>query len=216
VVIGKLVSGSDFSGYSSVRLPIADLPAAIRDADANLRFQPTLQLQRMSPGEVVKVGARVISIHNLAPYVGWGGFEVRIEAMVSALERALGEIHVSRLGLRYINSLSPAQGFRDIEDVNILLEVAGERPSKEFTTTYRSYSEQNLASQVIVASPSFVAGTPPAGSVAFVDVDIFSRTSPGKMTGGDIQAWFNSAHDLEKNEFFKLWRPGTLAEQRLD
>lgn len=216
VVIGGLAGAQEFASYSSSRLPLADLPSAFRDNDANLRFQPTLQLQRQMPGEVVKIGPRVVSIHVLAPYVGWDKFALRISAMARALEQAVREIQVTRAGLRYINSLSPAQGFHRIEDLNFALEVGGERPTSEFTTMYRSYGEQELAAQVTLASPVLVEGPSLPDSIAFIDVDVYSRGPLGKVTPKEICDWFDAAHEFEKDEFFRLWPKDILAQQRID
>jgi uncharacterized protein (TIGR04255 family) len=216
LVIGRLAASREFSDYSSARLPIADLPLAIRENDPNLRFQPTLQLQRQSPGEVLKIGPRVISIHNLAPYIGWGQFKTRISTMVAALGEAVGEIQVNRVGLRYVNSLSASQGFPDIQHLNITFEIAGERPTGEVTIAYRNYNDTGMMAQVTLASPVLVEGLSLPGSVAFVDVDVSSRSPLGKMTRDGIEAWFTSAHEFEKREFFRLWPEETLMAQRVD
>lgn len=205
VVVGKLAAADAWSGYQSVRLPLADFPAGLRDSDPQLRHQPIIQLQRPEPGEVVKVGSRSISLHHLAPYDGWGSFSRRLEALIDALAKAIAPIHITRTGLRYINALTPAHGFDSIWDLQLTLEVAGERPSSEFTSVYRTYGEAGLLAQVTVAAPTFVTNLTVPNAVALVDVDVSCQTPLGSAPSDDVRKWFESAHDFEKAVFFALW-----------
>ena len=61
--------------FKTVRLPLADFPAAIRDSDPNLIFQPLWQLQAEDGKRVVKFGSRTFSYHALQTYPGWSVFE---------------------------------------------------------------------------------------------------------------------------------------------
>jgi len=205
VVVGKLASSEAWGGYQSVRLPIADFPAGLRDVDPNLRYQPTIQLQSPAPGEIVKIGSRVISLHHLAPYDGWGGFSKRVDLLVDVLSTSISPVHITRTGLRYVNALTPAHGFESIWDLDLTLEVRGERPSPEFTTVYRSYGEDDLLAQVTVAAPAFVSNLTVPNAVALVDIDVSCRNPLGSSPPSDIRAWFKRAHDFEKQAFFSLW-----------
>lgn len=206
VVVGKLASAPAWEGYSSARLPLGELPSVFRDQDEQLRFKPYLQLQRPAGGEVVQIGPRVVSIHNLAPYDGWDRFFGRIQQLVGALRDAVGKPFIHRAGLRYVNALAPAHGFSSLWDLNFNFEIAGDRPAAEFTTTYRSYVEQNLRCQLTLAAPAFVTvGNLPPDAVAFVDVDVSSRLPLGEVTDDVLIKWFGKAHEVEKDAFFTLW-----------
>lgn len=205
VVIGRLAASNAWGGYQSIRLPFADFPAGLRDSDPQLRFQPIIQLQRPEPGEIVKIGPRAISLHHLAPYDGWKNFSARIEALIEVLTSAISPVNITRTGLRYINALTPAHGFESIWDLQLVLEVAGKRPSPEFTSVYRSYGDEGLLAQVTVAAPAFVANLTVPNAVALVDIDVSCRTPLGAAPPQDIRAWFESAHEFEKKAFFALW-----------
>lgn len=205
VVIGRLAAADAWAGYQSVRLPLADFPAALRDNDPQLRHQAIIQLQRPEPGELVKIGPRAISLHHLAPYDGWTSFSARIEALIEVLSKAISPIHITRTGLRYINALTPTHGFESIWDLQLTLEVAGERPSAEFTTVYRSYGDDGLLAQITVAAPAFVTNLTVQNAVALIDLDVSCQTPLGAAPPQDIREWFERAHDFEKAAFFALW-----------
>ena len=113
VVVGKLAAADAWSGYQALRLPVAELPVGVREADPNLRYQPIMQLQRPTPGEIIKVGPRVLSMHVLSPYPGWDVFQDRLSTMVAQLFQAVPTPYISRLGLKYVNAMMPAHGFRE-------------------------------------------------------------------------------------------------------
>lgn len=205
VVVGKLAASEAWAGYQSVRLPLADFPAAIREADPSLRHQATIQLQSPQPGEIVKIGPRVISLHHLAPYDGWDSFAQRVHVLIDVLTNSIAPIHITRTGLRYVNALTPEHGFDSIWDLQLTFEVGGHRPSPEFTTVYRVYGESELLAQVTVAAPAFVANLTVPTAVALVDIDVSCRTPLGTAPPNDIRAWFEAAHEFEKQSFFALW-----------
>lgn len=205
VVVGALASNKAWAGYQSVRLPLADFPEAIRSNDPNLRYQPTIQLQSPAPGELVKIGPRVISLHHVSPYDGWASFSQRLDVLIDALASSISPLHVTRTGLRYINALTPAHGFESIWDLQLKIEVAGEQPSSEFTSVYRKYGPGDLLAQVTVAAPAFVANLTIGNAVALVDIDVSCTTPLGSAPPQDIRSWFDSAHDFEKENFFSLW-----------
>lgn len=214
VVIGRLASAEAWSGYQSVRLQLADFPAGLRDGDPNLRHQPIIQLQRPEPGEVIKIGPRTISLHHLAPYDGWPSFSSRVDAIIDVLAKAVIPINITRTGLRYINALTPAHGFESIWDLQLTLEVAGQRPSSEFTSVYRAYGADGLLAQVTVAAPAFVANLTVPNAVALIDIDVSCQTPLGAAPPQDVRSWFERAHDFEKAAFFALWPPAKVDAMR--
>lgn len=214
VVIGRLAASDAWAGYQSVRLPLADFPAGLRDSDPLLRHQAIIQLQRPEPGELVKIGPRSISLHHLAPYDGWHSFSSRVEALIEVLSKSIAPIHITRTGLRYINALTPAHGFETIWDLQLTLEVAGEHPSSEFTSVYRVYGDDGLLAQVTVAAPAFVPNMTVLNAVALIDIDVSCQSPLGAAPPQDVRKWFESAHDFEKSAFFALWPKAKIDAMR--
>lgn len=210
VIVGRLVAAAEWNDYHPVRLPTADLPAEFRDVNPDLRYQPIIQLQRPVPGELIKIGSRVISLHVLSPYPGWAKFRERIVALVNELYAAVPDSVIQRVGLRYINAITPGHGLRDISELNFDFFVAGAPASNDLSIAYRTKPADNVNCQVMVAAPSFVNGSVPS-AVAYVDLDLFTQRAFGVASKEDVISWVESAHDIEKEAFFALW-PATILE----
>lgn len=204
VVVGRLAAAAAWSGYQTVRLPLAELPAGLREADADLRYQPIIQMQRPTPGEIIKLGPRVLSMHVLSPYPGWAVFEERLGTLIGELYDAVPNPYINRLGLRYVNAITPAHRINALWELNFRFEVADERPSTELTASYRFSPRPNVRCQVTLASPTFVEGMVP-GAVAFVDVDTSTPRPLGHAQRELLLSWLSEAHDAEKEAFFALW-----------
>lgn len=217
VVLGRLAAFSHWATYQSLRLPIAELPQGIRDADPNIRYQPILQLQNSTGTEVVKIGPRVISVHRLAGYPGWQEFRERVALIIDALTEAAPEAHITRVGLRYVNAILPEHGFKDFWDLNLALSVDGNRPAETVAANYRYPVGDNRVVQVGVAHPVYVQGpfTPP-GAIALIDVDVYSVDSIGSTSKDFLMEWVENSHNAEKEAFFRLWPSEQLASQRID
>jgi len=86
------------------KLPILQLPEALRSTDPNLIYKPHYRLRK---GEyTVQIGPKVFSFANIEEYVGWNTFSTEIGNRFEKLFK-LGIIKsIGRFGLRYINLFS--------------------------------------------------------------------------------------------------------------
>jgi len=205
LLVGRLANSETFAGYEAQRMPLADVPAPVRESDPNMRYTPTLQLTSGNSGEVVRLGSNVVSLHLLAPYPGWDAFQARIRALASALYSASDPIVVQRVGLRYINGFTPKHLIRSIWDLNFDLRVDGERPSDDIGMQYRLYPEGNVVAQVTLASPTYIQGSPAPDSVCAVDIDVYSNQPLGRLPIDALISWIEAAHTYEKTAFFSLF-----------
>ncbi len=211
VVIGKLASAPIWSGYAHERLPFADFPAAVREMDPALRFQPTIQATPPLRTEVIRFGPHSLSIHALAPYAGWEVYSKRLAAGIAALFDACPSANVRRLGLRYINALTPIHGVSSLWDMDVSFLVNGEKPSDELTAAYIRTDDHGFTSKVSIATPKFVQGSVPVDAIAIIDVDISSEFAVGHTSTDSVIEWVEVAHGLEKKEFFSLWPTTVLS-----
>ncbi len=214
VVLGKLAGSSLWGDYRKMRLPVAELPAGLRDSDRQLRFQPIFQLDRPTPGEVIKLGARVLSLHVVAPYPGWSVFRERLNVLVKALYDAVPSPVITRLGLRYINALTPSHGFQDVWDLDFTLTAGGAKPAGAVTATYQFGVSPNAQAQVAIATLGFVQGVIIPEATAFVDVDISTPVPLGVVGEEKLIAWIDEAHAAEKEAFFALWPEAVLSRMK--
>lgn len=64
----------------------------------------------------LSLGSDVLSVHELAPYLGWRSFRPRIEAALKAYDDVANPNGVTRIGVRYINSIAIPTATLRLED----------------------------------------------------------------------------------------------------
>ncbi len=206
VLVGRLASSALFENYGVSRLPIASFPVEVRDSDPNLRFQPTLQLASPAPGELIKIGPHVISLHVVTPYPGWDALSERLRLLVEMLFETVNDISIDRLGLRYINAITPDHGVGRISDLQFSVELGGQQTSSEMVFSHRFKVDTEIQGTLSLATPSFVNGPNlPNECAAFVDIDIFTPRALGKTEPKAVLHWVERAHTAEKEAFFGLF-----------
>lgn len=206
LVVGKLASFEEFDGYSVTRLPVSNVPADIRESDANLRIQPTIQLASPKSTELVKIGPHVISIHVMAPYPGWDVFAQRIRTVADCLCQMVRDVSIARIGLRYVNAITPHHGVAKLTDLQFSVRVGNEPVDEEMVFSRRFSSGEDISGTLSVATPSFVDGpNVPAECAAFVDIDMFTPLALGGSDPELIIDWAERAHAAEKKAFFGLF-----------
>lgn len=87
----------------SERLPVADFPLAIRQADPQIRFSPEFRLHGLT--ETLQIGSNMIGFSRQKPYPGWSTFKPQILEILSELKRLKEDFRITRVAFRYINLL---------------------------------------------------------------------------------------------------------------
>lgn len=209
VVVGKLASCEMWADFTSTRLPLAEMPATMRDQDPSLSRQPILQLE--SGGRAVKIGPRVLSYHARKPYPGWSIFEPELMQTTDHLFDCLKNVAISRLGFRYINVLTAEHFVTDSRDLNLKVELAGQTLTCPWNLNFeRKHGDEHYAI-VRIASKELV-NSPSEGLNLLIDIDLKTPTGNMPIEQKSVQAWIKAAHDFEKYEFFTTL-PDTLIDQ---
>lgn len=215
IIYGRAADMAAWKEFEQKRLPTADIPAAIREAEATLRYQPLFELRERGGNRVLRIGGRVISFHVLAPYTGWAAFQPELNQLVDFAFENAGATAIRRLGLRYLNCLTlKDHGIAGLQDLDLAISVSGKNLIGALNLNFRSEHSDAMHCMARVASLDFVEGKMPAGSVAFVDVDIFTPPNITIDHPDNVKAWIAEAHDLEKINFFQLWKPEILKKNR--
>lgn len=202
LVVGTLVGRPEWRSYEKIRLPISDVPAPIRLADPSLRYQPILELR--GPQRLVKIGTNVISLHALAPYPGWNIFEPELTSSLEFAFGHMGDFRATRIGFRFINTLSTEQIISDIRELSFSISVRNEELSCPFVLIFlRKHGEHHLA-QIRISSPEFVSGNLPENFIGLVDIDIYTPENFAASSSENIKQWLTTGHDIAKDEFFGL------------
>ena len=202
IVTGKLASHAQWRGWSVQRLAFADIPAAVRQQDPGLQFQPLIELH--NAGRLVRIGERSLSCHTLAPYPGWTVWEPELRAAIDALLSSLENLVVTRFGLRYLNAIGPEHFINGVGELRLSVSVAGASLSGPLLVHFQHDRDPQHVAIVRISSREFVTNPQPPDLAAIVDIDVFTPASFSSADPNAAKAWLGRAHELEKEEFFRL------------
>jgi len=181
------------------RLPIADVPRHIVEAESDLQFSPHYSLSKEQM--TLLLGPRVLALSCKPPYAGWNSFFREFRTVYRPFEsEVIGR--VSRIGLRYIDAfeghiLVQTQFALAVDDVslassrlNIQLPIEGR---DGFQLLFR------LANGI----PT-IAGKQVPGSL--IDLDAFAEPKPFS----DVLGMIESGHLQQKELFFSVLKDDYL------
>lgn len=206
ILLGRLADQPQWSGFQHRQLGAAQVPAQIRRENPVLRYQPVIELVPTEGDRAVRIGSEVISFHRLRRYPGWDKFRPELMEVVEALfGKAPPGLKVERLGFRYLNALrSDAHTIKSILDLDLTLEVAGENVSGEINLNFTVSLSRDTECAVRIATPGIVQGDLPPTTSVYVDVDVFTKENFATRDKKFVEAWIDSAHTWEKEQFFRL------------
>ncbi len=126
IILGRLSDCREWRSFSKHRLPVADIPASVRESDPHLKFQPVLELR--DNGNILKIGNNVISYHILGQYRGWQNFKQCLEQLYACLFTQLKNPIVLKICFRYVNALTSADHLiTNIQELNCSISLSGNR-----------------------------------------------------------------------------------------
>jgi uncharacterized protein (TIGR04255 family) len=214
VLFGRLSELPQWKGFTQQRrLPAYEMPSLMREGDPNLRYVPVLELASPDPRRAVRIGAHVLSYHLLAPYTGWGSFQSELHVAIDGLFEKTEGLVATRLGLRYINALSPEKhGISSISQLDLRLEVSQAPVTDHIVFNFTTNPQNQTVCRVSVATRDFVQGEFPADAIALVDVDV--GTTPDFQTNSReaVKAWAAEARNAKNQAFLGLLSEDTLAK----
>jgi uncharacterized protein (TIGR04255 family) len=211
IFFGRLADEAPWKMFEQRRMPGHEIPASLREADANLRHQPIFELADVGEHRAVRTGPHVLSYHRTAPYVGWSRFQPELNELIRAFFARADAPVVTRLGFRYINALrSDVHGIRSLLDLDLTFAIAKEPIGSSLNINFTTAVSSDTQCTVRIATTDLVQGTLPRASSVLVDVDVFTkepfRTTDEKMVG----AWIEFAHTKEKEQFFRILTNETI------
>ncbi len=211
ILFGRLAELPYWKNFNQAEMPAYNLPAALRQSDPNLRYQPVFQLVDELGHRAVRIGPQVLAYHRTVPYVGWAKFKPELgEAIQGVFQKADG-LSVERLGLRYLNALrSDVHRIESISDLDLKLEIAGERVSGNANVNFTTDVADGTACTVRIATTEFVVGSLPPNTSVYVDVDVFTKEGFKTTEQVVVNEWIETAHTKEKQQFFRLLTPETI------
>ena len=187
------------------KLPILQIPEAIRSQDPNFRFQPYYRFQKEN--YLLQIGPGVINFINQENYLGWNAFYPRIKASLLKIQGLELVTKFNRLGVRYIN-LFP---FDIYDRINFEVSMRGARLQANKTTIRTVIQTGKFTTNLQVANNAQIATRKALKAGSIIDIDtyiehdnlpIFSK--PDEIIG--------DAHNEEKRLFFDLLKDDLIAE----
>lgn len=189
--------------YSNLKkLPICELPEAIRETDPNLMNAPLwFMVNEENPNIRLQFGKGNISLVCTGEYIGWENFSKHIdEALKICVDAGLITNTPIRLGIRYVSFF---------ENINIFEKLNGKyeiinTPLSEQNTTLRT--EFNIDNHLCIANLiNTVKIEEKKGSI--LDLDVIFEDFPqisAKRTVTYYKPIIETTHNLEKKIFFSL------------
>jgi uncharacterized protein (TIGR04255 family) len=202
VLFGRLAEVVTWKDFGQRKLPAYDLPAPFREHDPTLRFVPVFELTGANPRRAIRVGAHVLSYHHLPPYAGWAAFSQELHTAIDALFDKTEGLNIERLGMRYINALTPAlHGIASVADLDVNVAVSQAPVRAKLNLNFAVEVNANTDCVVRLGTPEFVQGQVPPDTSVFVDVDVFTKPGFQCTSREEVKQWLTVAR-AEKNEAF--------------
>lgn len=215
ILFGRLADQTPWKSFRQEPLPAYNIPAVLRQTDPNLRYQPVLQLSGEEGHRSVRIGQQVASYHRTAPYVGWAQFNKELEELFQGVFGKSENTSISRLGLRYINAVTPAlHGISGFADLDMQLTIKEDRICEKVNVNYLNEHQKGIQSAVRIATPDLVIGTVPSGASLMIDVDVYTDAGFHTTDPNHVRDWAELAHQEEKKQFFRLLKRRTVEALR--
>jgi uncharacterized protein (TIGR04255 family) len=212
ITIGKLSSFQPWSSFKKNRLAAAHIPQPIRTMDPGLQYQATVELIAPDKSRRVRIGSSVISYHCLGRYIGWQAFQPELNDMIRHFYDAIGGVVARRIGLRYVNVLTPRRHSVSSFDVTALKVTV--RDAVIGAPLNVNFEEQKSNEHLVMtrmATPQFVQGLADREAALVVDVDVYTPASFVCRDAEYAHDWVDRAHTFEKESFFRLF-PDALVQ----
>lgn len=189
------------------RLPVANLPSAVVQQDAKLRYMPTVRLEG-NPYSI-QIGEHVVSLSCRRPYTGWGKFEPKIIELAEMLKETYLLSRPERFSLKYIDVISLGEP----PSLN-LLEILIKLHTRELTTDLvqlRTELRENgyLHIVQIVSPAEAILSKEERFEGVLLDIDTICQQDGNKFWI-DFREKLNRLHQLNKNLFFRLLKKETI------
>lgn len=212
VFFGRIAEYETWKSFKQSQLPFYQIPAVMRQADPNLRYQPLFALTEEGQQRAVRIGPQAIVYSRGMPYVGWKVFKLELEQVIAAIFMKADDLKIERLGLRYLNALRhDLHGIRSISDLDLKLEIAGECIEESVNINTTTDGASDTACTLRIATTDVIQGNLPPGTSVYVDVDVFTKEGFTTSDQDFVKDWIGRAHTKEKAHFFRLLKESTIS-----
>lgn len=187
------------------KLPILQIPEAIRNKDENLIFQPHYKLKREN--FIAQVGPRVFALSMTPPFTRWSEYLPELLTVFDKVGKANVIADVSRFGLRYINNFDEPI----LEKLNVELKIVdrGVQDDEIYIRNISASGNFNVLLQIVNCSDNLLAKNANAETVSAIDTDV-SLEGEKLDFFADKEGLLTDAHNIQKETFFGLLKKSFL------
>lgn len=203
--------GPDFGKVN--KLPILQIPEAVRSKDPNLTYQAHYSLVKKDLPLQLNIGPRTITFSNVDNYIGWDKFFEFVNEVLEKIKDT-DVIHLpERIGIRYINFFD----VQILDKVNLEINLNNSKINTESTHFRTEIKDDNFITVVQLNNnvPLNIKGIEKKGSL--IDIDcIYNFDKPDPSLYTEFNSIIKSGHEKEKHTFFKLLKDDFLNEFDLE
>jgi uncharacterized protein (TIGR04255 family) len=212
--VAELLPGLIFNSLpdkypNTVRLPTANMPPELVEADPNLRYLPKIRLE--GGNHAVQIGEHVISTHVRRPYSGWRNFSAEIHALIDAVRKTDLIDRLERFSLKYVDLIDLGQP-HDLSCLNARVELGGQQIRSPVHLRAEVQKEGMLHIVQIASSATAVLPEEKAPITGvLLDTDTICNLTEGE-SWKEVESRLDAAHTKAKALFFSLLTNDTITK----
>ncbi|MBN1700020.1 MAG: TIGR04255 family protein [Spirochaetales bacterium] len=196
------------SDFPHVRkLPILQIPEAIRSKDPSLIYNAHYSLTNDKEPLQFNIGPRAIIFVNIDEYIGWDKYFSFINDVLDKIDLKNIILKTQRIGLRYIN-------FFDLllfNKINLDIKINNKEIRDESTHLRTEIKDEGYIKIIKITNnlPVKIKGKEIVGSL--IDIDcIYNIGDSNSINIIEYKKIIDNGHNKEKTTFFNLLKPDFL------
>lgn len=178
--------------------------------------QPSVRFLSADRTEVIQVAPNLLSIHQLKPYRSWESYRARIIRVLTAYTEIAHIDGLSRIALRYMDSIELPSTITDLEDYFLILPQVPKTIPQVFQSFLSQVlilvgnDHQNPESRLRLAFGT-VAPEKPDTFAFLLDLETFSEGEKAPDVN-NVLGWLDAAHDRVEDAFDAAFTAKTHTE----
>ncbi len=179
------------------KLPIFQIPEAIRRNDPNLKFHPLYEIRsETNQNYKIMLGDGMLGIAIIGEYKGWNdSFFPQVKQLFDNFLKSEKITSIQRIGLRYVNFLENENIF-ETGKISVNLDKTCK---KKMFLRIEDCVEDICYSKTITNEAQYINGSTLVGSI--IDIVTFIEQDKKELEKETIFDNINRLHDISKNKF---------------
>lgn len=179
------------------RLPVNDIPIAVRNSDENLKNQPHYIVDYN--GLSFRFAMNNVSMAIKGTYLGWDSFRKGVKDIIAAVN-LLDTIKAPlRIGLRYTSFFSS----NIFEQTKLELKLFGNETLQANNAIFTNWNDGDLSCSLQIANNVIVSNDKQTKQGSIIDVDVATKDA-ASINVTRIDEILEDLHNYEKKVFFNL------------